>query len=267
MDGETAVVSESGRSAGVGRMDAQLNLTDRDMALFYDTPGLTYDSGLFYDAPVPPPVFLKKRMAKVKLNLNLKTDSELYEFAMQHITAMTGNANFTTPDPSAADFLALVDGFNTALQNAIAAQQTAKEMTSLKDAARSALETGLTARGSYVDLKSGGVEPVILSSGLMVKNPPAPVGELPAPAGFLAAMGSLEGQVKLKWKKVRGAVSYIVQVSPQAMPRVWTQVVVSPTTSAVATGLTPGQTYVFRVCAVGTAGQGPWSDESAKMAP
>lgn len=267
MDAKAAVVSWWIRSAGVGRMDAQLNQTDCDMALFYDTPGLTYDSGLSYDAPVPPPVFLKNPMAKVKLKLNLKTDSELHEFALQHITAMTGNASFTTPDPPAADFLALVDGFGTALQGAIAAQQTAREKTSLKDAARAALVAGLTARGNYVDLKSGGQASVILSSGLPVRTPASPVGELPTPMGFLATMGPLEGQVKLKWKKVRGAVSYIVQVSPQAMPRVWTQVMVSPTTSAMAMGLTPGQTYVFRVCAVGAAGQGPWSDESAKMAP
>lgn len=237
------------------------------MANYYDTPGQTYDSGLFYDSPAPMQIITNKYMAKVKLNLRKKTDSELYEFAQQHIAAMTGNAAFPTPDPLAPDFLALVTDFNTALQASIAAQQTAKEKTSLKDDARAALEMGLKTRASYVDSKAGGSVAVILSSGLPVKNPPAPVGDLLAPAGLLAKMGSLEGQVKLKWKKVRGAVSYIVQVSPQAMPRVWTQVMVSPNASAVATGLTSGQTYVFRVAAVGTAGQGPWSDESAKMAP
>jgi len=237
------------------------------MALLYDTPGLTFDSGLFYDEPVPPPVTERKRMAKVKLNLKDKTDSELYEFAQQHIAAMTGNVNFTAPEPLAPAFLTLVTNYNDALQTAIAAQQTAKEKTSLKDDARALLEAGLKTRASYVDTKSGGMEAVIVSSGLLVKNTAAPVGELPAPVDFLATMGAMEGQVKLKWKRVRGAVSYIVQQSPHAMPRVWTQTEVSPNASAVAKALASGQTYVFRVAAVGAAGQGPWSDESVKMAP
>lgn len=234
---------------------------------YFDTPGLTYDSLVFYDLPPTPPAGERKRMAKVKLNLKEKTDSELYEFAQQHITAMTGNAAFTTPDPSAVDFLALVTDFNTASQNAIAAQQAAKEKTSLKDDARDLLEAGLTTRASYVDTKSGGVEATILSSGLPVRGTPVPVGAMTAPVDFLATMDDLEGQIKLKWKAVRGAVSYIVQISPAAMPRVWTQVAVSPNARTVASGLTSGQTYVFRVAAVGAAGQGPWSDESVKMAP
>ena len=206
-------------------------------------------------------------MAKVKLNLKDKTDSELYEFAQQHITAMTGNVNFTTPDPLAPAFLTLVTNFNTALQNAIAAQQAAKEKTSLKEDARAALETGLRARGNYVDNKSNGVEAIILSSGLPVQNPATPIGELAAPANLVADMGSLEGQIKLKWKGVRGAVSYIVHKSAEVAPRVWSQVTISPNSRAVVTGLSSGETYAFRVAAVGAAGQGPWSDEAVKMSP
>jgi hypothetical protein len=233
----------------------------------YDTPGLTFDSGLTYGDVVVLPGSERKHMAKVKLNLNQKTDSELYEFAQQHITAMAGNVNFTTPDPLAPAFLTLVTNFNTALQAAIVAQAAAKEKTSLKDAARDLLEAGLRARGNYVENKSGGAEAVILSAALPVKNTPAPVGELPAPVDFLATMGSLEGQIKLKWKRVRGAASYIVQVSPHATPRVWTLAAVSPNARAAVSGLTSGEMFAFRVAAVGLAGQGGWSDESVKMAP
>ncbi len=237
------------------------------MIPYYDTPGLTFDSGLTYDDAVVLPGSERRKMAKVKLNLNQKTDSELYEFAQQHITAMAGNVAFPTPDPLAPAFLTLVTNFNTALQAAIVAQAAAKEKTSLKDDARVALEAGLRARGNYVDNKSNGVEAVILSAGLPVKNPSAPVGELPAPGDFLATMGALEGQIKLKWKRVRGAASYIVQVSPHATPRAWTLAAVSPNARAVATGLASGETYAFRVAAVGIAGQGGWSDESVKMSP
>jgi Fibronectin type III domain len=233
----------------------------------YDTPGLTFDSGLTYDDTVVLPGSERRKMAKVKLDLKDKSDSELYEFAQQHITAMAGNVNFTTPDPLAPAFLTLVTNFNTALQAAIVAQAAAKEKTSLKEDARAVLETGLRARGNYVENKSNGVEAIILSAGLPVKNPSAPISELMAPANLAATMGSLEGQVKLKWKAVRGAVSYIVQKSAEVSPRVWSQVTISPNARATVTGLTSGDTYAFRVCAVGTVGQGPWSDEAVKMAP
>ena len=99
------------------------------------------------------------------------------------------------------------------------------------------------------------MEAVILSSGLQVKNAASPVGKMPAPVDFLATMGALEGEVKLKWARVHGAVSYIGQQSPHVMPRTWTQTAISPNSSAVATNSTSGQTFVFRVAAVGAAGQ------------
>ena len=66
----------------------------------YDAPSLTYDSGALYDDPgLPQPN--KKRMAKVKLNLFSLTDDQLLQKANDLKTALTGNANFTTPLPRA----------------------------------------------------------------------------------------------------------------------------------------------------------------------
>ena len=49
--------------------------------------------------------------------------------------------------------------------------------------------------------------------------------------------------------------------------RVWAQKAIVTGSKATITGCTPGAICVFRVAAVGSAGQGPWSDESLKMAP
>lgn len=234
------------------------------MAL-YDS-GITYDSGVLYDAvSVPPP--RKKPMAKVKLNLRFKNDSEILTFSQQHIAAMAGNANFTTPVPTIVAFQAVYDAYEAALDAAAIAAEAAKEKTSLKDEARFALERALTDRGSYVDLTSGGNEAKILSANLPVRDAAAPVGPLPAPIDFLATMGDMEGEIDLTWSRVRGAKSYIVQHSANVVPRVWSQSKVVPKSQATITGCTPGEVCVFRVAAVGTAGQGPWSDESSKMAP
>ncbi len=234
------------------------------MAL-YDS-GVTYDSGILYDevAPSPTP---KKTMAKVKLNLRFRTDAELLTFSQQHIAAMTGNANYATPMPTAPNYLAAHDAFKSALDAAALAAETAKQKTTLKDTARTVLEANLTQRGGYVELTSLGDEAKILSANLPVRDLPAPVGAMPAPVDFLATMGDTPGEMDLVWTRVRGAKTYLVQHSHNVTPRVWTQKAVVTTSKATVTGCTPGELCVFRVAAVGSAGQGPWSDESVKMSP
>jgi hypothetical protein len=65
---------------------------------FYDST-VTYDSGLFYDDPSSPQPN-RRKMAKVKLGLRNLTPDEKVELANTIKTAMTGNANFTTPNPT-----------------------------------------------------------------------------------------------------------------------------------------------------------------------
>jgi hypothetical protein len=206
-------------------------------------------------------------MAKVKLKLTNKSDSELLTFSQQHIAAMVGNANFTTPAPTVVAFQTLHDDYESALDTAELAATAALEKTALKDVARGALELGISQRGNYVDLTSGGDEPKILSSNFPVRDTPEPIGTLPAPLDFLATLGDMEGEIDLTWSRVYGAKSYMVQHSPYATPRVWSQATVVTPSRATITGCTPGELCVFRVAAVGAAGQGPWSDESVKRAP
>ena len=66
----------------------------------YDTPGLFYDSGVQYDAVAPPPE--RKRMAKVKVGFKNPSREQVADKIDTVKTAMTGNANFTTPNPTLA---------------------------------------------------------------------------------------------------------------------------------------------------------------------
>lgn len=206
-------------------------------------------------------------MAKVKLKLQNKNDSELLTFSQQHIAAMATNPNFGTPFPAILDYQALHDEFEAKLDESDMAAQSSKEKTALKDAARFALEAALNQRGAYVESTSGGDEAVILSSNLSVRNLPAPIGPVAAPVGLLTRTGRHDGQIDLTWSPVRGAKSYIIQHSASVTPRVWVQKTVLSRSRHSVTDCTPGETCVFRVAAVGAAGQGPWSDESTKRAP
>jgi hypothetical protein len=73
---------------------------------FYDSIA-TYDTGLFYDDPSSPQP-TRKRMAKVKLGLKNLTPDQKIDLANTIKTAMTGNANFTTPNPTLAAYGTLI---------------------------------------------------------------------------------------------------------------------------------------------------------------
>jgi hypothetical protein len=58
---------------------------------------------------------------------------------------------------------------------------------------------------------------------------------------------------------------YIAQVVP-ASGGEYTQCYVGQASGCTVKGLDSGKEYWFRVCALGAAGEGPWSDRAAKRA-
>ena len=205
-------------------------------------------------------------MSQVRLELDQLTDDEVQTLIETHIAEMTNNANFPTPDPSVADFAAATNPFLAAKLAAEQARQAALEATQLRETARAQAAAALTARGAYVQTKSGGDAAKILSSGFGVRDQPAPIGPLPAPVDFLPTIGDEPGEIDVTWSAVRGARSYVLEHKEQAGTGGWTTKVVTKSRQSV-TGLTSGTVYVFRVAAVGTAGQSPWSIEVARRAP
>ena len=205
-------------------------------------------------------------MSQVRLELDQLTDDEVEALIQTHIAEMNNNANFPTPDPSVADFAADTNPFLAAKLAAEQARQAALEATQVRETARTQAEAALTARGSYVQTKSGGDAAKILSSGFGVRDQPAPIGPLPAPVDFLPTIGDDPGEIDVTWSALRGARSYILEYKVQGTDGTWTSKVVTKSRQSV-TGLTSGTVYVFRVAAVGTAGQSPWSLEAARRAP
>lgn len=237
----------------------------------YDTPGLTYDSGVLYDA-VPPPQ-PPKRMAKIKVKLNLdsKSDANLLTFAQAHVTAMTGNANFATPLPATAAFATVLTAYSAALGNFNTAQAAAKTATTIKDTARLALENVLTQRSDYVQLTANGAadpEAVVESAAFSVKaggsatTPPEMVANLSITSGDNA------GELDLQWDPTRGAKTYDIETSPEPMTATsWTAQRSVTKSKAVLLGLTSGAKMWVRVRAVGPGGTGAWSDPATKIVP
>ena len=233
----------------------------------YDS-GMTWDNGAHWDEgdPVAEPKPHKK-MNQVKLNLRAKSDPQLVVFTNAHITGTANNPIFTTPTPDVPDFAALAASFSASVDDVATKENDYSQAVVEKDQKRVLLENGLTKRGNYVETTADGDEATILSAGFQVRAATTPIGDLPAPVDFLATMGDMAGEVDLIWSRVTGANAYMIQYREHDAGANWTSAMPSTASKATVAGLDPGKTYAFRVAALGAAGQGPWSDESVKMAP
>lgn len=242
------------------------------MANYDDATGLTtYDSGITFDAVLPPQPTRRMAKIKVKLNLKDKSDSDLLVFAQQHEAAMTGNASFTTPLPAATAFTPVRAAFATALGDFNTKQSAAKQATTVKDSARMALEDLLTQRGNYVELTAASASDpaaVIQSAGFDVRSAKTPAGVPDVVQNLSITAGDNAGELDLQWDPANGAVSYDVQISPNPVTETsWIPQPSVTKSKAVVLGLTSGAKMWARVRGVGPGGTGAWSDPATKIVP
>ncbi|MDT5062879.1 MAG: hypothetical protein QOH63_3338 [Acidobacteriota bacterium] len=207
-------------------------------------------------------------MSKIKLNLQRLTIPEKIARSQQIVAAMTGNANFTSPQPALPQVTTAINDLDTAYAATQTARQEAKTRTSIQNQKEEALDRVLTQLANYVESVSGDDEAKITSAGMNVRAEPAAAGDLAAPTGLEASVGDRDGEIDLVWDKVNKARSYVIERSadpPTATS--WTHAAVATKSQATVGGLTSGTKYWFRVAAVGPNGQSPWSDPATKLAP
>lgn len=207
-------------------------------------------------------------MSKVKLELSKKTVAQKIDLAKTIVAKMTGNASFTTPNPALASITAAVNNLSTATADLVAARKTVEAKMSAVALAESALDSLLTQEGNYVENITNGDEAKILSAGMDVKREASSTILPDKVASVNATIGDSAGEIDLSWDKVSGAKSYVVETALSEMnPLEWKHMVVSTRSKAEVGTLKTGTSYHIRVAAVGSAGQGPWSDPVVKVAP
>lgn len=231
-----------------------------------------FDAGFRFDEAVPPVIANRRKarlMPKFKLDLANKTPDQKITLGGNHVTAMTGNAAFPAAGrvPTDAQFQAALDALQTSHAD-VAAKKTAwKQAIETRDAAEDAFDVTLTSRAAYCEAAKPDDDAALASTGLPMRGDPVPVGDLPAPGNLAATAGDQDGEVDLSCDRVGGARSYEWQCRPHTDATAWQPVKTSTVTKITVGSLTPGTVYAFRVRALGTTGQSPWSDEAVKRAP
>jgi hypothetical protein len=208
-------------------------------------------------------------MSKVKLELNRKSVSQKIDLGKTIVTKMTGNATYATPNPPLAGITAAVNALSGATAEVELARKNLEAKYNALNVAETAFDTVVTQLGNYVENISNGDEAKILSAGMDVRKEASSPGTLPDKvASVNATVGDSAGEIDLSWDKVAGAKSYVVETALSSMdPMEWKHMLVSTRSKAEVAALKTGASYHIRVAAVGSTGQGPWSDPVVKVAP
>jgi len=208
-------------------------------------------------------------MAKVKLGLRNLGPDEVVSLANTIKTAMTGNANFTTPNPTLAALGTAITTAQTKIATYESAKAAADTALSDRDAALTSLRTLLTQEADYVQNITAGDKTKIESAGMSVRDDNAPIGTPTQVLNLVVTAGDFDGTLDSSWDPVRGAQSYEIQISVDPItPTSWAFKQTSTKSSATIQGLTSGTRQWVRVRAIGAGSTpGPWSDPAVKGVP
>jgi fibronectin type III domain protein len=208
-------------------------------------------------------------MAKIRLNLDKLSVPEKIAKAHQIVAALTGNADFPTPSPPLATITSAANELKTADDDVLAARQSGKEKTVIRNQKVDVIDQLLTQCAGYVESVAGTNERLILSAGFDVRALKVNTTEAPTqPQDLAASAGDHDGEIDLSWDTVAGAKSYVIEKSPDPVTSTtWTHAGVSTRSSFTVQGLTSGTRYWFRVAAINKNGQSGWSDPAMKIAP
>ncbi len=186
------------------------------------------------------------RTERVLINYEHVSDSYLSMLAGKTQTSLTGNAFYTTPIPSLADYETVVTDYRT--KHEAAAETGGKFDITAKRIARLTLLDNMRRLATYVNLTAKGDAHKLVTSGFILASQPQNSETPGVPLWVRLEDGPQKGQMKLGVAKVKWAWEYEYQLGNAAGeddPIVWEQTLRSTTKTrgTLILGLTGGQTY------------------------
>lgn len=197
-------------------------------------------------------------MARIRFDFGKLVPVDLGEKCKFILLKMTGNAFFTTPSPTLAAVLAKLDELLDAITKA---EQGSKADKKKRDDVADELIELLLQLGGYVTSVAGNKEQVLLSSGFDLESSRIPVGPLGQVQNVRTKTTGVQGEIEIRWKKLRGAYTYQVQMTlTNEVEASWKTVATVPRARLLKENVPSMQVHYFRIAGVGTSGQGPWSE-------
>ncbi|MBK7295295.1 MAG: hypothetical protein IPI91_00905 [Flavobacteriales bacterium] len=200
---------------------------------------------------------MNKLWYAVKLGHSRVTFVALVDKSRTNISMLTGNAAYTTPNPTLAAFTAATNALDTAVQAYDFSRSRLDKQD--RDQAFVALKAMRADLGAYVQTTSGGDATLITSAGFEMEAGRQPLGLLNAPQNVRAVSTAYPGKVELRFNGVKGRLVYEVSICA-GDPKVeadWSLYTTTGKNRVSITGLNSGKEYFFRVVALGAAGASP----------
>jgi hypothetical protein len=215
----------------------------------------------------------KNTMAKliIKQDLSHKSDTDVKQYSQNYMDKLAQTTVFPTLTAGAVAYKAVHDAFSVALGNSNQANETAKQMTLLKDTSRAALELALTQNGHTVESTPNVTPDMALSVGFEVRGGATPVGKLPQVQNLSLTTGDKPGEVDGHWNAVHGRNTYEHQrcTTDPTVEANWQHVGTSGASKTTFTGQTSGSKVWIRVRANAPkeANNGAWSQPAGITVP
>lgn len=201
-------------------------------------------------------------MKKVVLNLKQYTILEKIEKGNQQRNAITLNPNFTNPDPTLIVVKGAIDDLQAANDKVEATKQLLSEQYAILDKKEIFYDDTMTKLGNYIESASDGDVTKILSAAMQVKaDPHKSTTVLSKPENLSASAGDSPGTADLHWNSDPKSSGYNIEMCVDPIDATkWAFKKTSTKSSCTITGLVSGQKVWFRVCAINTIGESPWSN-------
>ncbi len=207
-------------------------------------------------------------MKYLKLELSMKTVAEKIAQGNAIKAGLTNNPAF--PNPSLP--LAAFDGFINTLAAKQAARddavEAARAATAELHAAERAYDLAVSQLGAYAEGVAGADVQKLETAGFTLRKTPEPILGLEMVTDLKLSSNSYSGVLFARWKPLRGAKSYEVQICADPPNETnWRSIKPSPTSSETIENLLPGTKMWVRVRGVARKSTGAWSQPACKIVP
>ncbi len=201
------------------------------------------------------------RTPKIVFNFSSLADGALEDLALAVAAAMTGNPNFTEPQPGIA---ALNDSIKTFSDALALAKTRDKVKVATKNNLRAALEMTLRNLANYCAFVAKEDRAQLVSSGFPVSADSLSPKTLSAPENFTVQSGNHPGEVTVSINRIRAANAYLLLYKlASAENGAWAHATNSLPYFTL-TGLESLQQYNFKMGAIGTRGQTVYTETITK---